>query len=36
MLQVLEADIVVIIISCHSVTGDRLLMLVLLEMFTGA
>jgi hypothetical protein len=36
MLQVLEADVIIIIISCHSVIGDRLLMLLLLEMFTGA
>jgi hypothetical protein len=37
MLQVLEANIVIIIIiSCHSVIGDSLLMLLLLEMPAGA
>jgi hypothetical protein len=36
MLQVLEADIFVIIITCHLVIGNSLLMLLLLEMSTGA
>jgi hypothetical protein len=36
MLQVLEADIFVIIISSHSVIGHSLLMLLLLEMSAGA